>query len=295
MSGIQLEKLPTPDPLPRLGPEAIFEELKTALAEARPDLAAALELESEPLVADLQARAYREALVRAAVIDAARGNMLAFATGSNLDHLAALFGVVRLVVTPADPDARPPVAAVLESDERLRARVQAAPEGFSVAGPAGAYKVHALAVGADVVDVSVMSPSPGVVRVYILADTGAPSAALRGRVLAALSHEDVRPLTDLVEVAPATAKPFSVSARLTYYAGPDDEVVRQAAAAAVAEYIAAHRLLGHDITRAGLIHALFQPGVQNVDLISPAADVVTGAGEFADCSGVSITSGGVDV
>ena len=46
--------------------------------------------------------------------------------GGDLDQLAANYNVKRLTVTPADDDAVPPVAAVMESDEALRLRVPAA-------------------------------------------------------------------------------------------------------------------------------------------------------------------------
>lgn len=49
----------------------------------------------------------------------------------------------RLTVTPANPDAVPPVDAVMESDDALRVRVPEAFESLSVAGPTAAYEFHA--------------------------------------------------------------------------------------------------------------------------------------------------------
>ena len=45
--------------------------------------------------------AYRELLIRQRVNDAARGVMLATASGTDLDNLAANFNVERLLITPA--------------------------------------------------------------------------------------------------------------------------------------------------------------------------------------------------
>lgn len=92
-----------------------------------------LELESEPVTKLLQENAYRELLLRQRINEAAQAVMVAYAMGGDLDQLAANYNVKRLTVTPADDDAVPPVAAVMESDEALRLRVPAAFEGLSVA------------------------------------------------------------------------------------------------------------------------------------------------------------------
>ncbi|MEL0625209.1 baseplate J/gp47 family protein, partial [Marinomonas arenicola] len=77
---------------------------------------------------------------------------LAYATGTNLEHLSALWGVSK-------QDG--------ESDDRLRSRTQLALEGFSTAGPFGAYVYHSLAADSRVKDVAVSSPSAGQVLVSV--------------------------------------------------------------------------------------------------------------------------------
>ncbi len=83
-------------------------------------------------------------------------------------------------------------------------------------------------------------------------------------------------------------------AELTFYAGPDTEIVRQAAQQAVIDYVAEHHALGHDITLSGLYAALHQPGVQNVIISSPASDIAVQPHQAAHCSSVSVTTGGTD-
>lgn len=100
-------------------------------------------------------------ILRQRVNDATRATMLAYASGTDLDNRAADYDVQRLLITPADPDAIPPVEAVWESDERLRYRCQMALEGLSVAGSRGAYVFHALSASPLVGDVAVDSPQPG--------------------------------------------------------------------------------------------------------------------------------------
>jgi len=92
--------------------------------------------------------------------------MLAYALGSDLDHLGALLGVKRRLLDPGDPSKQQP--ALYESDENFRRRITLAPESFSVAGPECAYIYHALGAHADVLDTSVSSPAPGQIQVYIL-------------------------------------------------------------------------------------------------------------------------------
>ena len=81
-----------------------------------------LALESEPIVKNLQENTYREVLLRQRINEAAQAAMLAYAIGSDLDQMAARNNVQRLTVTPANPDAVPPVYAVMELDDTLRGK-----------------------------------------------------------------------------------------------------------------------------------------------------------------------------
>ena len=228
-------------------------------------------VESDPVVKLIQLFCYREMVLRQRVNDAARAVMVAYAKGADLDALAALFRVERFIITPADPDTATP--AVLETDDDLRRRMVLAPEGYSVAGPEGAYIYHALSASADVLDASATSPSPGVVVVSVLSRSGdgtAPQATLDA-VTAKLTDQGIRPLTDFVTVQSAAVVAFNVVATLYFFSGPDRSVVMAAAQARLDDYLANARRLGRDITRAGIIAALSPEGVQNVILQSPAA------------------------
>ena len=171
-TAIDLSRLPAPAIVEALDAEVIIADIKADLLTRLPDLANVLALESEPVVKLIEAMAYREMLIRARVNDAARAVMLATASGADLDNLAALFGVERLLVAEADLLAIPPVAAVYETDTALRRRTQLALEGYSVAGPRGAYMFHALTSHPQIKNVAVSSPSPGNVLVVLLANTG---------------------------------------------------------------------------------------------------------------------------
>lgn len=282
MSKIDLSGLPPPDVVQPLDFEAELADLKAMVLREAPELADVLELESEPVNKVLQVIAYQRVTMQARINDAARACMLAYAGGAALDHLAALLAVQRL-------DG--------EDDTRLRRRTQMAIEAATVAGSSGSYTAHALAADGRVKDASVDSPAPGVVRVTVLAaqDDGHAPPDLLAAVTAALSADDVRPLTDTVVVRAAEIVPFEVRATLDVYPGPAAQPLLQAAQQALQKHLAEHHRLGHDITRSGLFACLHQPGVQNVLLHSPPSDIVISATQAASCRGVELTLGAVNV
>lgn len=290
-AAIDLSRLKPPSIVERLDFETILGAMKADLILRAPELAAVLTLESEPAVKILEVAAYRELLLRARVNDAARAVMLATATGSDLDHLAALFGVGRFVLDPGDPDAAPPVPPTLEPDADLRTRAQLSLEGFSVAGPVGAYTYHAFASSPLVRDVSVASPAPGIVRVTILSagEPGTASPALVLAVEAALSADEIRPLCDTVTVQSATILPYAIAAELEVDDGPDGAVVVDDAFATVALYAEQTHRLGRPVTRGGLYAALHQPGVRRVTLTSPAADIEAAPHQAPFCTGIAVS------
>lgn len=156
-SAINLAQLPLPDAVETLDFEAIVAAMKADLIARMPGLEAVMQLESDPLNVLVEVCAYRELLIRARANDAVRAVHLATATGADLDNLAALFGVARLTMLPANPATVPPTAAVMEADAALRLRAQMALAGFSTAGPSAAYEFHARSADARVRDAAVDS------------------------------------------------------------------------------------------------------------------------------------------
>jgi len=231
----------------------------------------------EHLLIDLIA--YRETLLRAAINDAARQNLVRFARAPMLDYLGELMGVTRLAG---------------EGDERLRQRIQSSPEAYSVAGPVGAYRHHAMSAHASIVDVAVLSPEPGLVRLHPLTATGLPSPEILALVQAACSADDVRPLTDLVQVQAPLALPYAIAARLTLYRDQPSAAVMDSARAAAAAYAAQKQaLLGRDIVPSQIVAALSVPGVYRVELDQPAAVLAVPPQGWAHCSAITLTLAGV--
>lgn len=276
-TAVKLDQLTFPDIIQKLQYEAILAEMKADVVRLAPALAPTLEVEGDPVQAVLQVIAYRALVHEARQNDVARAAYLATASGSDLDNLVAEYGVSRLVIVPADLDAVPPVPAVVESDAELRYRAQIALESFSTAGPRGAYEYHALTADARVLNVGVSSPAPGQVRVVVLARDGIPSAEVINNVSAALNAEEIRPLCDTVSVVPAGLASYNITAVLDVPTGPGSEAVLADAEAAVLAYTEEQRRVGATVHRSALFAALHRPGVESVNLIEPASDVIATA------------------
>ncbi|HEY5804860.1 MAG TPA: baseplate J/gp47 family protein [Lysobacter sp.] len=291
-TAVDLSRLPAPAIVELLDFEAIFAAMLADLRAREPAFTALTE--SDPAYKLLQVCAYRELLLRQRVNEAARAVMLAYAIGSDLDHLGALLGVARLEVDPGDPlNSIPPT---MESDTEFRRRIQLAPEGYSVAGPEGAYIFHALSADPDVLDASATSPTPGEVVVTVLSrdGDGTPSGPLVAKVAAALTDDSVRPLTDHVTVQGATIVPYAVQATVYTYAGPDSTLVLAESLKRLDAYIEASHRLGRDVPLSGIFSVLHSEGVQRVELHSPLADIVISRTQASHCTAISITPGGVD-
>lgn len=295
---IDLSRLPAPDVVETIDYEVILAERKARYISYFPedqqaDVAKTLQLESEPIVKLLQESAYREMVLRQRVNDAARAVMLAYAENEDLDHLGALFNVQRLVITPADPENN--IDAVMEGDTDYRMRIQLAPQGFSVAGPAGAYRSHALGADGRVLDALATSPAPCEVLVTILSrdGDGTADAALCDAVAAVLTDDDVRPLTDEVTVASAEIVTYSVRATIYTFPGPDSSVVLTEARARLDTYIAETHRIGREVTMSGLYAALHVDGAERVELLEPLANVTVTQTQAPHCLSIEIEHGGV--
>lgn len=286
-TAVDLSRLPPPDIIEALDFETILATRTADFLQRYPEFSAFVE--SDPAIKLLEVAAFQELNFRQRANDAARACMLAYAGGSDLDNLAALFGVTRRVLIEAD--AQNNTAPVLESDTDLRRRTVLAPDSYSVAGPASAYVFYALSADGDVLDASATSPAAGEVVVSILSreGDGTASAELIASVDAVLNADTVRPLTDLVTVQTASITTFDITAQLTLYPGPDAQLMLGTANAELDTLIANNRRIGRDMTRSAIIAALHVGGVQNVNLIAPAADVVIDQTSAAAVGNRSVT------
>ncbi|MEC7119628.1 MAG: baseplate J/gp47 family protein, partial [Pseudomonadota bacterium] len=260
LNRIDLASLPLPDVVTTLDFEALVNGMKAELIAEVPALAEALSLQSEPLVKLLEQIAYRELHQTNRVNQTAKALLLAYATGTTLDHIGVTRDVERLLITPANPNSSPPTEDVYETDDAYRRRIQLAPERYA-AGSIGAYVYWALSADGAVRDANPVTPTAGVVRLYIQShQQDVAGTSLLATVAATLNTGSRRPFTDDLQVLAAEPFDFVIDAELTLFPWPDKSVVLANANAALDRYLDQISYLGYDATLSGLHAALHQAG-----------------------------------
>ena len=161
----------------------------------------------------------------------------------------------------------------IESNDSFRERIHEAPESFSIAGPEGAYIYLAKSASALISDVQAVSPSDGVVAVYVLLQGGElPGEEIINLVYNTLSPEGCRPLTDKVVVVAPEVVNYDIELR--YVISREDAtmaaMIQESADTAIQEYIEWQRSkLGRDLNDTELSFRLRKAGVKRVEIISP--------------------------
>lgn len=264
MENNRLSQLPAPAAIEETDFESIFARKKAALVALCPEsiretVAQTLELESEPLTIDLQQQAYQELLVRNRINEAVKANLLAYAQGSDLDHIAAQYGITRKTIRAADPDANPPVATEYETDDALRARVQAHPEKYAAAGPRAAYEAHAIDAHPQITHARAIRREAGSVEVFIKTQGGTPDETVLAAAREYLSAETRRPLCDNVQVSAAQPKDAAVEYAAEYHPAADIQAERQAAREALDNLWRQNAHIGASVALSKIIGALDTP------------------------------------
>ncbi|MFK0032976.1 baseplate J/gp47 family protein [Pseudomonas monteilii] len=295
---IDLSQLPAPQVVEQIDFEQILAERKAYAVSLWPaneqvEIAARLELESEPITKLLQENAYRELILRQRVNEASLAVLLSSAGGSDLDQVAGNFNVKRLVIQAAQPEAAPPIPQVLESDEALRERAQMAFEGLSTAGPRNAYIFHARAADGMVADATADSPSPAVAIVTVQAAQGDGTAneALLATVRNYLNDEDRRPVADRLTVQGAQIIPYQVKAKLFLKTlGPEAEPILGAAEQKLLAFVHQRRRLGMQVSKSAIHAALHVEGVRKVEL-EAWSDINASLGQAPFCTAIDLVQG----
>lgn len=182
----------------------------------------------------------------------------------------------------------------LESDENFKNRIYIAPETFSVAGPKLAYIYHTKSVSSDIIDVAILSENPGEVSIYPLMNNGElPSDELLTEIKNKLSADDIRPLTDSVNVIKPVIKNYNIN--LDYYLYDNknpinhDEIV-----SIVNKFIIWQKsAIGRDINTDKLISDLHNCGVKRVVIHEPVFTAVAD-NELAVCDEITVNYKGLE-
>jgi phage-related baseplate assembly protein len=191
-------------------------------------------------------------------------------------------------------------------------------EAFSVAGPSGAYKYHAMQVSTELKDVIAVNPKKddqgtqidgaGIVEIYALGPDGEPATeTMKAAIFEACSADDGRPLTDHVFVKDPVSVEYAID--LTYYLPRTSPNGGAAIVSAVNEAVESYKAwqagkLGRDINPSQLIGMLMDCGIKRCVVRSPSFAVLSDGlfedpadwrkPEYAVCTSVTVINGGVE-
>lgn len=321
--------------------------------------------------------AYREILTRIGIQEAAKQNLVEYASYPALDHLGELVGTYRLLPTPAtcivqfsideaqstevtipaktkvyagsiffetDEDCIIPIGDLdvivtatsvesgtkyngimpsvltnianleteilvsvsnltttrdgldLEDEARFRSRIKKAPNQFSSAGPRAAYEYFCMSVRQDIIYVGIHSPTPGVVKVYPLLESGLPDQQLLVKVFEALNDNRVRPLTDNLQVLAPTPVDYSVTMHVKLHFGVAEAATLLAVEIALKNYAKAlQRKLGVELVASqweGIASSI--PGVYRVWCNLPEEAAQAKPGDWLRNTAINIVFEGFD-
>ncbi|OQK44016.1 phage-related baseplate assembly protein [Vibrio vulnificus] len=282
MNQIEISQLPPPEVVTQLDAKSILERMLARYAELS---SVGLPKVGDPIYNAYSSMAEEVTRARQEFQDISLENMVAYASGKNLQRLA---------------DWRDLEKFPTESDDEFRRRVQMAPEGFSTAGPDGAYIFHALAADENVLDARPLSPDGFKVDLFILSreGSGVASADLCERVFKYVSKETKRPLNDELVVKSAEISSYRIVVELELPQGPGEQETLALAEKRLASLAAETHKLGGKVTLS-LIDAAahvqndksekisFQP-VIDVNIIEPTASVLCNLSQAPYCSEIIV-------
>lgn len=266
------DRLPVFAVLEKLDSEAILKDRMARLVviwtEHDPPEGAAYDvedLEFDPIKIVQEADTYFELLLRDRVNQAAKSVTLAYATGGDLDAIATRYpgGVPRLEG---------------EDDERYRRRIWLSPSTLGPHGIEESYVFWALTADKGIKDATATTiEGTGHVTITIMAegDNPRPTDIQLNTVRAYLADKGRKGLTDIVSVMPPITIDTRIIVEIWMFPGPDATVTLNAIRSSIASMIEQQTWLGVDITRMAIMRACGNViGVQNVNVIEPAKDIV---------------------
>ena len=227
-------------------------------------------VESDPAIKILEVAAWRELLLRQMINEAAKSNILRFATRKNLDNLVEFYGVERQEG---------------DDDERFRKRIKAKIVGWNTGRSKEHYRYHALSADARVKDALVESKLPGSVRISVLSTKlSTDSEELINIVRERVNQDNIRVLTDTIEVVGCNIIEVDIHSRISI---KNPDIIETAKKEFIEKFELA-KGLGRSVTRSWIIANLFVEGVENVELIESKEDVVVLGNECAGLQSLNV-------
>lgn len=243
-----------------------------------------------------------------------------YATDTKMvDLIASQLGVQRQVVSEGDANAFPVVEPTMESNESLLTRYYLAAYALASTGTRSGYRFHAMTLGGrpsvdiqssssnEVLvtysfddheqagrtkDAQARQTSPGAVDCFILShdNNGIADNELIAATQQYLERDDIGQETDLITVKPATIKPWTFQATIYVSTGPDVEVIKKAAIAAVQSYADTQHVLGGRIETFMLNSVLVEAsGAHSGDIVQPSQPLRCDYSEAPYLDSINIT------
>lgn len=189
-----------------------------------------------------------------------------------VDLIPYVSSASNITATSGGADGEPYTEA---GDESFRERIRLAPAAMSTAGPESAYRYFVMSADPDIIDVAIICPDdqPNVVNIYPLMSGGSlPNVSVFSKIRSVLDN-DVRPMTDKVNVIAPTAAAYEVE--IKYYTTKDTEASTieaiEGEGGAIDRYLEwQSSALGQDINPDELRYYLRQAGAFRVDVIKPS-------------------------
>lgn len=292
-ASLDLSKLPAPDVVREIDYEKILSERIAGVSTRLNDAGISFDtgnLDGDPIAIVEQEDAFREMLDLQAINDAARARMLAFARGSDLDHLGAFYGVKRLLLDAGDLTAYPPRQPVYEDHDSYRARIQIAPDAYSHGGTFGSYVYLSMQAAPELSWARPIKRKGGHVDIVLLARDGDGSAPFEvvDRVARVFAAEDGAPLTDIVSVRSAKVVPYKIDVTLRVPHGPDLSIIQARANEQLVDMAHELRRIGESVPTDAIYAAARVANTKKVILNSPQVDVMPEDDEVAFCSDIRV-------
>lgn len=245
--------------------------------------------------------AYREMLVRVAMQETCRQNLVEYAHAPMLEYLGALVGISRNKG---------------ESDAEMRERIKHRDGTYITGGSRESYRYLAdeapkRATSTEVIDIGVRT-SEASVTLYPLIKTidknddmviGAPNPETVEDIFNYLNDDKRRPLCEEISVVAPSGLRFTLDVKLYLYADTDGQVVTNKVKEALTAYTEQLRSsLGKDIVKTKIISVVTEvDGVYDVevsgsygkdDLFDQNGIERLNMSQWADCTGINVSING---
>lgn len=188
--------------------------------------------------------------------------------------------------------------ADIEEEDSYRERIHEAPEGFSVAGPEGAYLFFAKKYNSNILDIKLNSPSPGTLDMRVLLKGGEiPTETFLQGLKEYLSDKSIRPLTDNLQVNAPDVVNYDIN--ITYYIlsnnSAEAATIQSSVNQAIQDYILWQKSkIGRDINPDELTTRIKSAGAKRAVITSPTYTAITGTKLAIASTNIAATYGGLE-